>query len=73
MTISNIAPKITLGGRVKACKIIGCNSEYFWGYSHSIAELQRSICVMKIILTEKVFGVGSSNFGFFLLDNWATR
>ena len=33
--ISNITPKMTLGGREKACKIIGCNSEYFWGYSHS--------------------------------------
>ena len=35
VAISNIAPKITLGGRVKACKIIGCNSQYFWGYSLS--------------------------------------
>ena len=30
VTISNITPKMTLGGREKACKIIGCNSEYFW-------------------------------------------
>ena len=30
-------------------------------------------CVMKIILTEKLFGVGSSNFGFVHLDNWATQ
>ena len=30
-----VTPKMTLGGREKACKIIGCNSEYFWGYSHS--------------------------------------
>ena len=35
VTISNFAPKMTLCGRVKACKIIGCHSEYFWGYSHS--------------------------------------
>ena len=35
VTIPRIAPQITLGGRVKACKIIGCNSEYFWGYSHA--------------------------------------
>ena len=35
VTVSNIAPNMTLGGRVKACKIIGCNSEYFRGYSHS--------------------------------------
>ena len=26
VTISNIAPKIALDGRVKACKIVGCNS-----------------------------------------------
>ena len=25
------------------------------------------------ILTEKIFGVGSSNFGFVHLDNWATH
>ena len=30
VTISNIAPKMTLDGREKACKMIGCNSEYFW-------------------------------------------
>ena len=30
-------------------------------------------CVTKIILTEKLFGVGSSNFGFVHLDNWATH
>ena len=30
-------------------------------------------CVMKIILTEKLFGVGSSHFGFVNLDNWATH
>ena len=28
MTIVNIGPNITLGGRAKACKIIGCNSEW---------------------------------------------
>ena len=30
-------------------------------------------CVTKIILTAKLFGVGSSNFGFVHLDNWATH
>ena len=30
-------------------------------------------CVTKIILTENQFGVGSSNFGFVHLDNWATH
>ena len=30
-------------------------------------------CVTKISLTEKLFGVGSSNFGFVHLDNWATH
>ena len=38
VTVSNIAPKIpkiTLGGRMKACTIIGCRSEYFWRYSLS--------------------------------------
>ena len=30
-------------------------------------------CVTKIILTEKLFWVGSSNFGFVHLDNWATH
>ena len=30
-------------------------------------------CVTKIMLTEKLFGVGSSNFGFVHLDNWATH
>ena len=30
-------------------------------------------CVMKVVLTEKLFGVGSSNFGFVRLDNWATH
>ena len=30
-------------------------------------------CVTKIILTEKLFGVESSNFGFVHLDNWATQ
>ena len=29
-------------------------------------------CVTKIILTEKLFGVGSSNFGFVHLDNFST-
>ena len=28
-------PKMTLCGRMKACTILGCNSEYFWRYSHS--------------------------------------
>ena len=28
-------------------------------------------CFTKIILTEKLFGVGSSNFGFVHFDNWA--
>ena len=28
MTIVNIGPNIALGGRAKACKIIGCNSEW---------------------------------------------
>ena len=35
VTISNIAQKNTLGGRMKACTIVGCHSEYFWGYSIS--------------------------------------
>ena len=38
VTISNIAQKIlkiTLGDRIKLCKIIGCNSEYFWRCSLS--------------------------------------
>ena len=30
-------------------------------------------CVTKIILTQKLFWVGSSNFGFVHLDNWATH
>ena len=30
-------------------------------------------CVMKIILTQKLFGVGSSHFGFVHMDNWATH
>ena len=30
-------------------------------------------CVPKIILTEKLFGVGSSHFGFVHLDYWATH
>ena len=30
-------------------------------------------CVTKTILTAKLFGVGSSNFGFVHLDNWATH
>ena len=30
-------------------------------------------CVTKIILTAKLFGVGSSHFGFVHLDNWATH
>ena len=30
-------------------------------------------CVTKIILTAKLFGVGSSNCGFVHLDNWATH
>ena len=30
-------------------------------------------CVTKIILTAKLFGIGSSNFGFVHLDNWATH
>ena len=29
-------------------------------------------CTTKIILTEKLVGIRSSNFGFFHLDNWAT-
>ena len=36
--VSNIAqksPKITLVSIMKACKILGCNSEYFWRYSFS--------------------------------------
>ena len=35
---SNIAqkiPKITLVSIMKACKIVGCHSEYFWRYSLS--------------------------------------
>ena len=35
VTISNFALRMTLCGRVKACEIISCHSEYFWGYSHS--------------------------------------
>ena len=30
-------------------------------------------CVTKIMLTAKLFEVGSSNFGFVLLDNWGTH
>ena len=30
-------------------------------------------CITKIILTEKLFGVGNSNVGFVHLDNWATH
>ncbi len=30
-------------------------------------------CITKIILTQNVFGVGSSNFGFVHMDNWATQ
>ena len=30
-------------------------------------------CVTKIILTAKLFGVGSSHFGFVHLDNWGTQ
>ena len=38
VTVSNIAqkiPKITLFSIMKACQILGCNSEYFWRYSLS--------------------------------------
>ena len=38
VTVSNIAqqiPKITLVSIMKACTILGCNSEYFWRYSLS--------------------------------------
>ena len=38
VSVSNIAlkiPKITLVSIVKACQILGCNSEYFWRYSLS--------------------------------------
>ena len=28
-------PKITLGGIIQVCKVIGCNSEYVWRYSYS--------------------------------------
>ena len=37
------------------------------------AQKQALPCVTKIILTEKLFGLGSSNFGFVHLDNWATH
>ena len=37
------------------------------------AQKQTLPCVTKIILTAKLFGVGSSNFGFVHLDNWATH
>ena len=37
------------------------------------AQKQALPCVTKIILTEKLFGAGSSNFGFVYLDNWATH
>ena len=38
VSVSNIAqkiPKITLVSIMKACQILGCNSEYFWRYSLS--------------------------------------
>ena len=38
VTVYNIAkkmPKITLVRIMKACKILGCNSEYFWRYGLS--------------------------------------
>ena len=38
VSVSNIAqkiPKITLVSIMNACKILGCNSEYFWRYSLS--------------------------------------
>ena len=38
VSVSNIAqiiPKITLVSIMKACKILGCNSEYCWRYSLS--------------------------------------
>ena len=38
VTVSNITkiiPKITLVSIVKACQILGCNSEYLWRYSLS--------------------------------------
>ena len=35
-------------------------------YTYAIFAQKRALpCVTKIILTEKLFGVGSSNFGFF--------
>ena len=28
-------PKMILGGRARACKMLSSNFEYFWGYSHT--------------------------------------
>ena len=38
-----------------------------------LAQKRALPCVTKIILTEKLFEVGSSNLGFVHLDNWATH
>ena len=39
VTVSNIAQKflklLQMGDRMKSCKSLGCNSEYFWRYSLS--------------------------------------
>ena len=32
---SQTNPKITLGGIIQVCKVIGCNSEYVWRYGYS--------------------------------------
>ena len=40
VSVSNIAqqiPQITSVSIMKVCEILGCNSEYFWRYSHSNA------------------------------------
>ena len=40
--------------------------------AYAIFAQQRALpCVTKIILTEKLFGEGSSNFELVNLDNWA--
>ena len=41
VTVSNITkiiPKITLVSIVKACQMLGCNSEYLWRYMYSLSK-----------------------------------
>ena len=39
--------------------------------AYAIFAQQRALpCVTKLIFTEKLFGKGSSNFGFVKSDNW---